>query len=46
MRMIPVETQRMVNATILMTTHLKMTMSAMEKVKMKFNVSPFEEIGP
>jgi hypothetical protein len=39
--MIPVGTQRMVNATILTTTHLKMTMSAMEKVKMEVDVSPF-----
>ncbi len=41
MRMILLGTQRMMNATILTTTHLKMTMSAMEKVKMKVNVSPF-----
>jgi hypothetical protein len=41
MRMIPLGTQRMMNATISMTTHLKMTMSAMEKVKMTVNVSPF-----
>jgi hypothetical protein len=34
----------MVNATILTTTHLKMTMSAMEKVKMKVNVSPFIDL--
>jgi hypothetical protein len=43
-RMIPVGNQRMVNATISATTHLKIIISAMKKVKMKVNVNPFIDL--